>query len=453
MSNSQSANSRYQCDAAIVGAGLSGIYAASLLAEKGLDVIVLEAADRIGGRILTEHPTFAPFIDAGAQYISPGQDRILGLLKKYQLNTFPVFEEGKQIFYKAGKRFLKESLFDNEAEENETLRLASALTEMAESVPLDKPWECPYAKEWDAQSLNQWLARESESIEARSHIIQSIEGVYAPCPGSTSLLGALFCIRSGDPLVPFVSPSAEPELRIDGGAGQLLHCMAEDFTGRVILNTRIDDIHTNDKNVEVFGKEVIVEAKNVIVTLPPPLAARIHYEPPLPAMRDQLMQRTPLEWVAKVHCVYQNPFWRKEGLSGAVLSDSGTVRICTDNSPPSGKPGIILAFIEGQQALHLSALTSSERSKAILKDLVRYFGPQAKDIIGYHEKSWAEDPYCRGCYGGFFPQGVWTTCGPALKRPIGKIHWAGTETSAVWNGKMEGALLSAETVVRLISDS
>jgi monoamine oxidase len=149
-------------------------------------------------------------------------------------------------------------------------------------------------------------------------------------------------------------------------------------------------------------------------------------------------------WVIKAHCVYRERFWLDRGLSGLITSDVGAVRVTADNSPPSGAPGILVGFIEGAAAHRLAQAGLVERREAVLGDLVRYFGSEAAEPFAYWDKSWGDDEFARGAYGGYLSPGVWTAYGHALRTPIGPLHWAGAETSAVWNGKMEGALRSGE---------
>jgi monoamine oxidase len=129
------------------------------------------------------------------------------------------------------------------------------------------------------------------------------------------------------------------------------------------------------------------------------------------------------------------------------MSDAGIVRITADNSPPYGTPGVLVGFIEEKEALRLASVSSSQRRALVIADFVKYFGEQAADPLAYRDKHWGEDLFCRGIDGGYWPPGTWTAYGAALHQPIGRLHWAGTETSAVWNGKMEGALLAAERAV------
>jgi len=138
------------------------------------------------------------------------------------------------------------------------------------------------------------------------------------------------------------------------------------------------------------------------------------------------------------------PFWRSQGFSGQVTSTDGPVKVVFDNTPPDSNTGVLLGFLEGEQARTLGRLPLAERRDAVIGCFARFFGPRAARPNDYIEKSWAEEAYTRGCYGGYFPPGVWTTLGSGLRTPCGRIHWAGAETADVWNGYMDGAISSGE---------
>ncbi|HLA44343.1 MAG TPA: FAD-dependent oxidoreductase, partial [Aggregatilineales bacterium] len=189
------------------------------------------------------------------------------------------------------------------------------------------------------------------------------------------------------------------------------------------------------------------EANRVIVAIPPTLLSRIIYRPVLPAYRTQLIQRAPAGSVIKCMAIYESPFWREDGLTGQVICNEGPVRVTYDNSPPDGNPGVLLAFIEGDEARSLSRATPMKRRQVVLDALLNFFDRRAAHPIDYFDKDWSADEWTGGCYGAHFPTGVWTSFGPVLREPIGRIHWAGTETATEWNGYIEGAVQSAERVV------
>jgi monoamine oxidase len=194
--------------------------------------------------------------------------------------------------------------------------------------------------------------------------------------------------------------------------------------------------------VTVYTKRLRVRAKHEIVAIPPTLAGRIEYRPDLPPERDQLTQRIPQGNLTKVACVYKRPFWRDAGLNGTAISTDGYISATFDDSPPGGKPGVVFGFVGGDSSRQFHALSPARRKAAIVNEFVQFFGPGAAHPIDYIESYWAGERWSRGCPVGIAGPGVYTGYGPALREPVGRIHWAGTETSTYWNGYMDGAVRS-----------
>ncbi len=182
----------------------------------------------------------------------------------------------------------------------------------------------------------------------------------------------------------------------------------------------------------------------MIVAIPPTLAGRIDYEPVLPFERDQLTQRYGQGTLTKVTVVYDRPFWRDQGLTGQALSTSGPVNFTFDDSPHSGGRGVILGFIGGDEARAYSAMSPAARRAAVVNQFASFFGPAARSPRLFLETTWAAERWTRGCPVGIPGLGTLLAYGPWLRRPIGRIHWAGTETSTYWNGYMDGAVRSGE---------
>ena len=278
-----------------------------------------------------------------------------------------------------------------------------------------------------------------------------IQAVFSVEARDISLLHVLFYIHSAGNLMDLVAVTGgAQERRCVGGTQQLSEKMAEALGDRVILNAPVHTIAQDERSVRVEADGVTVTAERAIIALPPTLAGRLRYRPALPGYRDQLTQRVPMGTVIKVQCLYETPFWREDGLTGQVTSDTGAVRITFDNTPPDGSPGILLGFIEGEEGVAGGRRSLEERRAEVLDCLARYFGEQARVPKEYVELSWAEEEYSRGCYAGFLPPGVLTSYGEALRAPIGRLHWAGTETATEWNGYMDGALQAGERAAREI---
>jgi monoamine oxidase len=236
--------------------------------------------------------------------------------------------------------------------------------------------------------------------------------------------------------------------RLQGGSQLIAIRAAHTLGDRLLLSSPVREVEQNDHGVKVRGPGFAVHAKRAIVAIPPTLAGRIHYSPAMPALRDQLTQRIPMGTVIKVQCVYDEPFWRHDGLAGQATSDVGPVKVTFDNSPPDATdhhgPGVMMGFIEGSEGRRALSMSHAERRRGVIESFARYYGPKARKPVEYVEKSWASEAETRGCYAGYFPTGVWVDYGHALRAPVGRIHWAGTETSEIWAGYMDGAVRSGE---------
>ncbi len=435
------------CDIVIIGAGLAGLAAARRAEAQGASVLVVEARDRVGGRLLNEPIGNGEIVEVGGQWVGPTQLRINELIDELGLETFQTYDEGYNQFEFRGRLTRYQGAIPkiNPVALADIAQLQGRLDRMAKKVPVDAPWEAPKALEWDSLSVAAWLNRKAKTAGGRAFIQLVCEGVWAAHPADFSLLHLLFYANSAGGIDMLISTDGGAQQhRIVGGSQLIAERMAETLGDRVILDAPARRIICDGENVIVDAEQVEVRASRVIVALPPTLAGRLIYEPALPGFRDQFTQRVPQGSVIKCMAIYDEPFWREDNLSGQVTSDTGPVKVVFDNSPPSGKPGVLLGFLEGNQARELGRLPAEEREAAVIECFTRFFGPQASQHNSYVERSWAEEEFTRGCYGGFFPTGVWTSFGEALKEPIGQIHWAGAETATVWNGYMDGAVSSGE---------
>ena len=221
--------------------------------------------------------------------------------------------------------------------------------------------------------------------------------------------------------------------------------MAAGLGDRVVLGRPVRRIDYDDNGVRVITRDGSqYRGDAAVVTLPPVLAGRLEYHPPLPSWRDQLTQRMPAGSVIKAYAIYPAPFWRQDGLNGQAASDTGPVKVTFDNSPPSGAPGVLMGFLEGKQARAWARRGLADRREAVIGCFVRYFGQAAAHPEQYLERDWMAEEFTRGCYGAHFAPGTWTSYGEAWRAPIGRLHWAGAECSPHWNGYMEGAARSGE---------
>jgi monoamine oxidase len=442
-----------KADVVVVGAGLAGLTAATDLVRAGHSVVVLEANDRVGGRTLNQSVGGGHVVEVGGQWVGkganggPGQDRILARARTVGVSTFKSYTAGNQIFeYKRKQTHfggLIPPLPDPDA--SDFSQALGKLISLESTVPLAAPWTAPNAAALDAQTFDSFKLANTQTQGARFLLDLAVEAVFAAEPRDLSALHVLFYFNSGAGVIFLTSTAGgAQDSRFVGGSQLVSLRMASRLGRRVVLRTPVRRITQGRSGVVVQSDAGSWRCKHVIVAIPPTLAGRIDYEPILPALRDQLTQRVPQGSAIKYEAVYPTPFWRDSGLSGYVNSDQPPVKLTYDNSPPGGKPGVLLGFVLGADARRMNSLSASARRRAVLGSFVRFFGSAAGRPRELIEHNWAGEPYARGCYAGFMPPGVWSDFGAALRAPVGRIHWAGTETAEVFTGYMDGAGRSGE---------
>jgi monoamine oxidase len=437
-----------EADVVVVGAGLAGLTAARRLTEAGLEPVVVEARDRVGGRTLNHEIGDGKVVEVGGQWVGPTQRRMLALSQELGVETFPTHDEGENLIEWRGERKRYRGAIPriNPAILADVAQAEVRLDRMARRVPLEAPWEAARAARWDSQTFATWLHRNVATAGARTLFEIGVEAVWAQEPADLSLLHVLFYTHSGGGFDALIGTSGGAQQDRFVGGSQLVALRLAEALGdeRVALEAPVRRIAHGADGVTVAADGLEVRARRTIVALPPALAGRIAYDPPLPGFRDQLTQRMAQGTVIKCMAIYPEPFWRGEGLTGQGTSDVGPVRVTFDNSPPDGTPGVLLGFLEGRQARALGRRSPEERRDAVVGCFVRMFGPRAAAPDAYVERVWADEEWTRGCYGCAMPTGAWTEFGPALRAPIGPLHWAGAETATVWSGYMDGAVSSGE---------
>lgn len=435
----------------VVGAGLAGLAAARALRRAGAEVVVLEARDRVGGRTEGAATAEGAPLELGGQWVGPTQTRMYELIAELGLETFPTYNSGEHVVQLGGRRtrmgsrrgavpklspFVLADVFQG----------LTRFTRAARQVPLDEPWHAPNAARLDGQTFETWIRRNLRTEIGRRYFQVAAEAVFAAEPGDFSALHALFYAHSGTDFEGLLSVDRGAQQdRIVGGSVQVAERMADELGESVRRVQAVARIEQDAGSVRVRTRDgSVVEADRAVVTLPPTLAGRLEYAPALPSWRDQLTQRLPAGAVIKVFAVYDEAFWRADGLTGQAASDEGPVKITFDNSPPPGSPGVLLGFLEAAEARRWSRRSPREREEAVIDCFARYFGERARSHREYLERDWTAEEFTRGCYGAHFVPGTWTSYGPMLRQPVGRLHWAGSECSPVWNGYMEGAVRSGE---------
>ncbi|WP_207394225.1 flavin monoamine oxidase family protein [Actinomadura formosensis] len=447
-------------DVVIVGAGLAGLTAARDLVAAGRSVLVLEARERPGGRVYGLPLGDGTTSEGGAEFIGPTQDRIAALAKDMGVATFATYNEGKNVYYRDGKRSLyaTDGVLGAVPPDWGVLDLEVALLklgDMIKEVPVGEPWKAAKAEEWDAQTFHTWSRSNALSGGARFLMDAFASATLSVRSQEISLLYLLnYAASAGNESTPGTidrligTRGGAQESRFAGGSQEVPVRLAAKLGDIVRYDAPVRSIVTGSGGVTVTADGLTVSAKRVVVAMSPAVAGRIDYSPALPASRAQLMQRYPMGSIAKFVAVYDTPFWRADGLTGQAIADSGAIDATFDNSPPDGSRGILMGFMNQANVRGLDGASADRVRAAGLDSFTRLFGDRAAlpKITAFQR--WDNETWSGGGPVGVAPPGVLTAFGPALRAPCGPIHWAGTETSGYWTGYMDGAVRSGERVAR-----
>jgi monoamine oxidase len=456
--SSGSSSSPREADVVVVGAGFAGLTAAREIRRAGRSVLVLEARDRVGGRVLNHPIGGGEVSELGGTFAGPTQDHILDLAKAMGVDTYPTYNTGKNVFYANGRReeYPNDTPYGTAPPDpvvaGDIAAVVTQLDQMSQSVPVDKPWTASDAQSWDSQTLWTWLKEHSSgSDEFMALAAAAIEAIFGAEARDISLLYTLFYIAAsgneqnqGTFERNFNTAGGAQEQRFQGGAQSIALKVASELGDRIALSTPVRRIQQDSSGVQVIADGTSAKGKRVIVAMPPTLAGRLVYDPILPARRDQLTQRMPQGSLMKAEAIYDKPFWRDKGLSGQAVSENGPVKVTFDTSPADGSPGIMMGFIGGSEARSWARRPADERKQAVLQNFANYFGDESKSPQSYIEFDWSAEEWNRGCPVALLGPGALVDFGEALREPVGRIHWAGTETSTYWNGYMDGAVRSGE---------
>lgn len=443
-----------EADVVIVGAGLSGLIAAREVLRAGREPLVLEAADRVGGRIQTEEPLPGVFLELGAQWIGDTHHRMRDLAGELGVGLYDQFEDG-ETSYEFGGTVLRGDAFGERHGDDVAAveRVLRQLDGMATSVSVAEPWAAPQADAWDRITVGQWYDAQGLSPVGRELLEICTVGILAVPTVEVSLLGLLVNVVTCGVTADLLSESegGAQTQRFVGGTARIPELLASELGDRVVLNAPVQAIEYADDVVTVTCRGgLVARARRVIVALAPTLAGRIMYDPPLPGQRDQLTQRMPQASAHKMFAIYDEPFWRADGLNGQLISDAGPARMTNDSCMPeeSAGPGILLGFLEGENARVEGRWPAERRQAAFRDELARHFGPRGRQPELIVEGGWADKEWTRGCYNANPGPCGWIHFGAALSAPVGPISWAATETALEWSGYMEGAVEAGERAAR-----
>jgi len=435
-------------DVVVVGAGPSGLTAARELKKAGLTVAVLEARDRVGGRTWTDTVDGA-MLEIGGQWVSPDQTALLELLQELNLETYPRYREGESIYIGADGtpvRYTGDTFPVDPDTAVEMDRLVALLDGLAAEIGATEPWAHPKARELDTVSFHHWLRQNSANEEACKNIGLFIAGGMLTKPAHAfSALQAVLMAASAGSFTHLTDEDFILDRRVVGGMQQVSLLQAQELGDDVVLDSPVRTINwepdTDDgPRVTVESDRATVNARFVVMAVPPNLYSRVSFNPPLPRRQHQMHQHQSLGLVIKVHAVYTTPFWRDKGLSGTGFGADAVVQEVYDNTNHGDSRGTLVGFVSDEKADAVFELSADDRKRAILESIAGFLGDEALAPEVYYESDWGSEEWTRGAYAASYDLGGLHRYGKDQLAPVGPIYWSSSDLAAEGYQHVDGAV-------------
>lgn len=446
-------------DVVIVGAGPSGLTAARELKKAGLSVAVLEARDRVGGRTWTDTVDGA-MLEIGGQWVSPDQTVLLALLDELGLKTYSRYREGESVYIGADGtpiRYTGDSFPVSATTGAEMDKLIGLLDALAAEIGPTEPWAHPKARELDTISFHHWLRQHSPDEEACNNIGLFIAGGMLTKPAHAfSALQAVLMAASAGSFTHLTDEDFILDKRVVGGMQQVSLLQAAELGDDVVLNSPVRTINWQEKadggyRVTAVSEQATVNARFVIMAVPPNLYSRVSFTPPLPRRQHQMHQHQSLGLVIKVHAVYSTPFWREAGLSGTGFGAGSLVQEVYDNTNYGDTRGTLVGFVSDEKADAVFELSAEGRRRAVLESIAGFLGEKALEPEVYYESDWGSEEWTRGAYASSYDLGGLHRYGKDQHAPVGPIYWCSSDLAAEGYQHVDGAIRMGQTTAARIA--
>ena len=440
-----------QNEVIVVGAGLAGLVAARTLAEDDWQVTVVEARNRVGGRVLTEQFPDDQYGELGGEFIDRDHKAMRDLVDDLRLELERVpGGRGEDLVRGAGLTEAWEQYLDADGGEarRDRARFYDALAELARDVDPADPSAAPHATELDNTSVAAFLDELALSPRGR-YFVERVDIVdeYTVAAADLSLLQVV-----GDTARTAGLRDGDDEVwRVKGGNGQVTQRIARELGGSVELGLPVRSVVQDDDGVRVVAGDKARFAEYAVMATPLPPLRAVRFEPALPRALAAAVTELGYGTGTKTLLDYDRRIWRDEGDTGYAVTDLpvGTTWEATDAQP--GRRGVLLGYTAGPPGVTLGDQPVANRAETVTADAeVLFPGSAAARGNSAPSIAWQDEPFTGGTYTAYRPGQV-TAFWRAIRKPFGRLHWAGEHTDT-YTAYMEGAVRSGLRAAREISD-
>lgn len=422
----------------VVGAGLSGLTAAWRLGWAGKDVRVLEAAPRIGGRILTVAFADGHPVELGAGGIAPGQQRLRQLLDELGLAPPAADGCGAAVeLHDAAQAALPWPA------RWQLQRLWLALERQAALLPPEPDPLHALAAWLDRRSLAAELASPWLGRAARECFAAEAELLFGAEPQQLSLLQALLQLRRHGGR----RGLAALQLGLDhwrpaAGMQAICEALTVRLGGDLLLDSPLLALRQDEEGVELLTPHGRQRAGRVVLALPALQLARLDFQPALPGWHDHALRHLLPQASLEARLRYARPFWR-ERLPQVALPRCDGDWLIVEQPALRADEGVLWMRLGGEAARGLGRLAAPARQARLLEGLAGLLGDAARTPQECLLHAWPDQPFLRGA-AAVWPAGGWSLQVPTLRRPLGRVHFAGADLASRWPGTLEGAVEAGE---------
>jgi monoamine oxidase len=429
----------------VVGAGFSGLAAAYELTQAGYDVTVVEARNRVGGRVISFSDMVpGKNVEGGGELVGSNHPQWIRYAERFKLTLVEATEEDAEApIVLAGKRLTSD---ESDALWEEMEKAFATIDADAKAIDPLQPWRAANAEALDRRSLASWIERVDASPMCKLALHTIMTADNGVITAHQSYLGNLAMIQGGGGGAKYWLESETH--RCGGGNQQLAQRLAAAVgAGKVITRMPVRAVATSDAGARVtLADGKVLEADHVLLTAPPSTWPRIAFDPLLPPGLAPQM-------AVNVKCLIalKSRFWQRAELGPEMLSD-GPVSLTWDGT--DGQPGgaaAMVAFSGANAADQTREWAPASRGENYLANLEKVYRGIRPSFVKYRYMDWPSDPWSKGSY-SFPAPGQVTSQGPTLRAGIGRLHFAGEYTSYAFMGYMEGALESGAAAARRIAE-